>query len=79
MTCAICGAETRPGLPLGLALRYSCADCGVYRISTTLDAVIGEKVFDVERSRLVLNYRRRQTTEEPLLNFEDQDLLIDPD
>jgi hypothetical protein len=79
MTCAVCGAETRPALPLGIALRYSCPDCGVYRISTTLDAVIGEKVFDVERSRLVLNYRRRQTTEEPLLNFEDQDLLIDLD
>ena len=78
MTCAVCGAETRPGLPLGLALRYSCADCGVYRISMTLDAVIGEKVFDVERARLVLNYRRRQTAEEPLLNFEDQHLLIDP-
>lgn len=79
MTCAICGAETRPGLPLGLALRYSCADCGVYRISTTLDALIGERVFDIERTRLVLNFRRRQSrTEEPLLNSEDQDLLINP-
>jgi hypothetical protein len=46
----------------------------------TLSDVIGERVFDVERARLVLQFRRRQNrTEEPLLNFEDHDLLIDPD
>ncbi|MNJ53333.1 hypothetical protein D3C77_487180 [compost metagenome] len=78
MTCAICGAETEPRLPMGLALRYSCSDCGDYRISTSLDAMIGERVFDVERTRVVLRFRRRQNpAEEPVLNSDDWDLLID--
>jgi len=79
MTCAICKAETEPRLPFGLAFRYSCQDCGDYRISTTLDAVIGDRVFDIERTRVVLNFRRRQNSaEEALLSSDDQDLLIEP-
>ncbi|MGH8351601.1 MAG: hypothetical protein ACRES5_34385, partial [Pseudomonas sp.] len=71
---------TEPRLPMGLAFRYSCSDCGDYRISTTLDAMIGEKVFDIERTRVVLRFRRRQIpAEEPTLSSDDRDLLIDPE
>jgi len=80
MTCAICGAETEPRLPMGLALRYSCSDCGDYRISTTLDAMINDRVFDIERTRVVLRFLRRQSpADEPTLDSDDRDLLIDPD
>ena len=80
MTCAICKVETEPRLPMGLAFRYSCPDCGDYRISTSLDAMVRGRDFDVERARVVLRFRRRQNSaEEPTLNSEDHDLLIDPE
>lgn len=79
MTCAICGTETEPRLPMGLAVRYSCSECGDYRISTSLNAIIGDRVFDVERTRVVLRFRRRQSpADEPTLNSNDRELLIDP-
>lgn len=78
-------------LSFGGGLRFHCAPCGGYfRISSTLDAITGNKVYDVARARLRLEEIREKKSREPnepnrpqdlepTLSSDDEGLLISPD
>ena len=78
-------------LSFGGGLRFHCVPCGGYfRISSTLDTISGDKVYDVARARLRLEEIREQKSREqndpnrpqdlePTLSSDDEELLISPD
>lgn len=91
MGCVVClsedGHEVRS---FGGGRRFACVGCGGYfQVSSTLDALMGNKVFHVDETRRVLEQRRatlaRQPLDpnnpqgrEPILNSDDRDLLVNP-
>lgn len=90
MLCIVCQSGGGEIDSMGGGRRFHCDGCGgYYRISDTLDAILGDKVFDIERTRTALDQRRawlrdhprgegRDQDFEPILNSTDTDLLIDP-
>ena len=92
MGCPVCGnTEAVEDLSFGGGVRFYCAPCGGhFRISSSLDAIQGDKTYDVERTRERLEAdrarRRLQPQDpnrlqdlEPALSSADEDLLTDPD
>lgn len=85
MTCFVCRdeAEELPGF--GGDHRFICGGCGEFRVTTTLHALVGDRVFEVGRTREELQRQRAERkgadgwgAELPVLNSEHQYLLIDP-
>jgi len=91
MACPVCRNEEAVEHPTyGGGLRFHCQPCGgFFRISSTLEAYLESKVFDIDRARQRLEMdrerKRREPQDpnrpqdlEPVLSSNDQDLLIDP-
>lgn len=74
MVCIVCRENGREIESMGGGRRFHCEDCGgYYRMSSSLDAMLGDRKFDVERTRSVLQRRRADLLEHPRGEGRDQD------
>ena len=77
MKCLVCGAAATENLSGGDYLEIDCPDCGVFRITRSLIAVIYNRVFDVEKTRYFLEKIPRAGSI-PMLSTLDEECLRVP-
>ncbi len=77
MNCLVCGTAANQNPSSGDYLEIDCRDCGVFRISRSLIAVIYNRVFDVEKTRYFLANIPR-TGDIPTLSTLDEECLRAP-
>lgn len=77
MECLICGSPASENPSNGDYREIDCPDCGVFRITRSLLAVIYDRVFDVEKTRYFLQNMPR-TGNVPMLSTLDEECLRAP-
>lgn len=77
MSCMICQGPAKK-LPISQdAFKFKCPECGPYIIAGTLERSMGSRIFDVEKTRSVLEIARAEY-DYPTLSTYNEDLLIFP-